>query len=189
MRASTIPTAEIQERVDKMQRICGKHGIIGALESSDSDVLAAPSTTNPLVTFAARCGLPIVTVPLGFYAPDTPIKENKRGDLIERAPGVPWVTSPFALKCHRSFGLIRFCISFYGRACSEEQLIWVAYAFEQQTHVRDKRAPFLLPSIELRDIVGNKSAWWISRNALCKLCDDRTSILSTRDVKLLERRK
>ena len=45
---------------------------------------------------------------------------NTRGDLIQRAPGVP------------------FGISFLGQKWSEEKLIGMAYVFEQQTLVRNK---------------------------------------------------
>ena len=89
MRSSKIPTAEIQQKIDKMMRICGNEGILGALETFNLDALVMPSARDPSVTFAARCGLPIITVPLGFYPPDTPITMNKRGDLIVRAPGMP----------------------------------------------------------------------------------------------------
>ena len=80
---------EIQENVKKMVRISGKEGILGTLEANCLDVLAAPHTPHPPVTFAARVGLPIITVPLGFYPPETPVKMNDRGNLVERAPGMP----------------------------------------------------------------------------------------------------
>ncbi len=72
-----------------MVRLSGKEGILGPLEASNLDVLAAPSTPSPPVTFAARAGLPIITVPLRVYPPDTPIEMNERGNLIKRAPGMP----------------------------------------------------------------------------------------------------
>jgi hypothetical protein len=48
----------------------------------------------------------------------------------------------------------RFGLSFLGAKWSEEKLIGYAYAFEQATKVREKGKPYLVPTIELQNIVG-----------------------------------
>lgn len=48
----------------------------------------------------------------------------------------------------------RFGISFLGARFSEARLIGLAYAFEQRTLVRNKVQPYIVPNIELADIVG-----------------------------------
>lgn len=40
-----------------------------------------------------------------------------------------------------------------GRACSEQTLIRIAYAFEQLTLVRGQRKPYITPAHDLGDIV------------------------------------
>jgi amidase len=41
-----------------------------------------------------------------------------------------------------------------GAKWSEETLIGFAYAFEQRTHIRSKVQPYILPNIQLEDVVG-----------------------------------
>lgn len=43
----------------------------------------------------------------------------------------------------------RFCITFIGKAHSEQTLLKVAYAFEQLSKVRDRLSPFDAPKTEL----------------------------------------
>lgn len=76
---------------------------------------------------AAVAGLPIVTVPLGFYPANMALGMNPKGTLVNVAPGIP-------------FGL-----AFVGRKWSEETLISLAYAYEQRSRVRNKRAPLIRP--------------------------------------------
>lgn len=80
---------EIEQNIEKIVRISATDGILGALDPIPLDMLAVPSTPSPPVTFVARAGFPIITIPHGFYPADAPIKENDRGNLIERAPGMP----------------------------------------------------------------------------------------------------
>ncbi|KAJ5116246.1 hypothetical protein N7456_000594 [Penicillium angulare] len=87
---------------------------------------------------AGLTGHPVITVPLGFMPPDTPIRLNARGDLVEEGPGVP-------------FGL-----SFIGRQFSEQTLIRLAYAFEQSTQFAAEVAPIILPTTEISDITRGK---------------------------------
>ncbi|KAG8530316.1 uncharacterized protein KY384_004818 [Bacidia gigantensis] len=104
-------------------------GIIGVLNRHNLDALVMPTFTAFHLTSIA--GLPIITVPLGFYPKDTPVKMNLKGNLISVGPGIP-------------FGL-----SFIGRKWSEETLISLAHAFEQKTMVRKQQEPLIKPSYEL----------------------------------------
>ncbi|GKZ34808.1 hypothetical protein AbraIFM66950_005164 [Aspergillus brasiliensis] len=93
-------------------------GLLGALSRGKLDAVILPTLVG--FDIPAIVGTPGITVPLGAYPNGTPVEYNTRGDLIQRAPGIP------------------FGISFLGPKWSEEELIGMAYAFEQQTLVRDK---------------------------------------------------
>ena len=107
------------------------HGIIGTLDRYGLDALVMPTFTS--FHLPAIAGLPIVTVPLGFYPPDTAISMNAKGTLVNVAPNIP------------------FGIAFIGRRWSEETLISLAYAFEQRTMSRTKSNPHIIPTSELGD--------------------------------------
>ena len=94
----------------------GEGGILGALERHNLDAVVLPSDVAP--TIPALVGAPIVTVPLGAFPDDTPVKKERFWDVVDAAPGIP------------------FGISFLGAKWSEETLIEIAYAFEQRTLVR-----------------------------------------------------
>ena len=106
-------------------------GVIGVLDNYVLDALVMPTFTS--FHLPAIAGLPVITVPLGFYPPNTGLKWNSKGTLINIAPGIP------------------FAISFIGRKWSEETLIGLAYAFEQRTQVRKLVRPLYSPSCDLRD--------------------------------------
>lgn len=86
----------------------------------------------------ALVGSPVITVPLGYYPGNTTVMRNGRDTLVEIAPNIP-------------FGL-----SFIGPAWSEANLIGFAYAFEQRTMVRNQVQPYLVPNVELKDIVSKR---------------------------------
>ncbi|KAG6847917.1 hypothetical protein H0H93_004893 [Arthromyces matolae] len=114
----------------------GSGGIDAALRMHKLDALVLPSdglTTVP----AAIAGYPIVTIPMGFLNPATPI-QPAGPETFYPAPGVP-------------FGL-----SFLGAAFSEFNLIGFAYAFEQKTKARLSRKAFedAIPKTQLSDVVG-----------------------------------
>jgi amidase len=117
-------------------RLAGPLGLTGALANYSLDAVVLPTSDAP--TVPALLGNPVVTVPLGFYPPDTPISTNNRGDLNKLGPNLP-------------FGL-----SFVGEKFSEELLIGLAYAFEQKTQVRGTVQPIVVPTTELVDVVGKK---------------------------------
>ena len=88
-RAAALPSEEISFRREKSLRCSKEDGILGAIERWGLDVIIAPSVFTASTTFAARAGLPIVTVPLGYHPSDAPVTRNKRGDLIETGPNIP----------------------------------------------------------------------------------------------------
>ncbi|QDS68609.1 hypothetical protein FKW77_001195 [Venturia effusa] len=112
----------------------GVGGLFGAISNYSLDAVILP--TSFASRWAAVVGAPIVTVPLGFYPDGTPVTMNRRGDLVALAPRIP-------------FGL-----SFLGARFTETKLIGFGYAFEQRTMVRNMVEPYIVPNIELRDVVG-----------------------------------
>ena len=89
LRAAALPSEEIRLRREKSLRCSKEDGILGAIEMWDLDVIIAPSVFTASTTFAARAGLPIITVPLGYHPADAAVIRNKRGDLIETGPNIP----------------------------------------------------------------------------------------------------
>ena len=106
-----------------------EEGVLGALDRHNLDALIMPTFAS--FHLPAIAGLPVITVPLGFYPPDTPVVMNLKGTTVSVGPGIP------------------FGIAFLGRRWSEETLIGLAYAFEQRTMVRQARKPLISPSFEL----------------------------------------
>ena len=113
-------------------RMAEEDGILGALDKYNLDALIMP--TFAAFHLPAIAGLPVITVPLGFYPADTPVVMNAKGTMVSVGPGIP------------------FGIAFLGRRWSEETLIGLAYAFEQRTMVRRRMRPLISPSFELGDI-------------------------------------
>lgn len=110
----------------------GPQGVVGALDKYNLDALVMPTWTS--FHLPAIAGLPIVTVPLGFYPVETTLVMNAKRTMVSVAPDVP------------------FGISFIGRKWSEETLIRFAYAFEQRTLNRLRVKPHVRPSFELGDL-------------------------------------
>ncbi|KAH3160876.1 hypothetical protein KXV34_006466 [Aspergillus fumigatus] len=104
-------------------------GLTGALSRHKLDAVILPTALAPDIP--AIIGAPAITVPLGSFPAGTPIEYNKRGNLVEKAPGIP------------------FGISFLGPKWSEESLIGMAYAFEQRTLVRKKLQRYIEPKSDL----------------------------------------
>ncbi|CDO76779.1 hypothetical protein BN946_scf184978.g8 [Trametes cinnabarina] len=109
-------------------------GIDAALERFELDALLLP--TDVASSPPAIVGYPIVTVPLGFLPPDTPLSPAK--PTRESGPNMP-------------FGL-----AFLGTAFSEFKLVSLAFAYEQATHTRLKVLAFpeAIPKTQLADVVG-----------------------------------
>ncbi|KAI0634590.1 amidase signature enzyme [Trametes polyzona] len=108
-------------------------GIDAALKNFKLNALILP--TDIASSPPAIAGFPIVSVPLGFLPPDTPLSPAQ--PTRESGPNMP-------------FGL-----AFLGTAFSEFELIGFAFAYEQATHTRLKvRAfPAAIPKTQLADVV------------------------------------
>ncbi|KAK4540673.1 hypothetical protein LTR36_009004 [Oleoguttula mirabilis] len=117
------------------QYLGGEAGLFGAIARDNLSAVLLPTQFSP--SFAAIVGAPGITVPMGFYPANTTVTMNGFGNLVAQAPGVP-------------FGL-----SFLGAKWTEYQLISYAYAFEQRSRVRNQVQPYLVPNIELADVVGS----------------------------------
>lgn len=116
--------------------VAGRQGILGLLTNYSLDALILPTDFSP--GLPALVGTPVVTVPMGFYPANTTVVRNRRGSLVEIGPNIP-------------FGL-----SFIGPAWSEASLIGYAYAFEQRTMVRNQVQPYLVPNVELNEIISKR---------------------------------
>lgn len=67
----------------------GEQGITGALDRHRLDALLAPSCAELPNYAAARGGFPIVSVPLGYRPPGTPVEWNGTGRLMAVGPNIP----------------------------------------------------------------------------------------------------
>ena len=108
-----------------------EQGVVGTLDKYNLDALVMPTFAS--FQLPAIAGLPVITVPLGFYSADTALVMNPKGTTVSVAPNIP------------------FGIAFIGRRWSEETLIALAYAFEQRTMTRQKMRPYINPTFELGD--------------------------------------
>lgn len=134
----TNTSREFNKMYKKNLEIGGEGGINGALERHRLDAVILPSSIA--FTIPALVGTPIITVPLGVTADDVPVVKQRDSDVVEVGPGIP------------------FGVSFLGAKWSEETLIEMAYAFEQQTQVRRTLSRVVSPSMELDDVVGEPRA-------------------------------
>jgi len=127
-------TNESPESYDAYQanlRMAEEQGVVGTLDKYNLDALVMPTFAS--FQLPAIAGLPVITVPLGFYSADTALVMNPKGTTVSVAPNIP------------------FGIAFIGRRWSEETLIALAYAFEQRTMTRQKMRPYINPTFELGD--------------------------------------
>ena len=113
----------------------GPGGILGALKRTNTSAVLLPTQLSPSIP--ALVGSPVVTVPMGFYPANTTVQMNGFGNLVATGPNIP-------------FGL-----SFMGSKFSEADLIGFAYAYEQRTMHRNDIQPYIVPNIEISDIVGS----------------------------------
>lgn len=124
-------SSESYNAYEANRRMAEENGITGTLERYDLDALIMPTFTS--FRLPAIAGLPVITVPLGFFPAGTGEVRNTKGDMVNVGPGIP------------------FGISFVGAKWSEETLIGFAYAFEQRTMVRERGRPVVSPRFELSD--------------------------------------
>ncbi|KAI0506424.1 glutamyl-tRNA amidotransferase subunit A [Xylaria bambusicola] len=128
-----------QAALEKMLRCSGKDGILGALEDYNVDALVFPNEYNLPSTFAARAGMPVFALPLGFYPEGTQSQETEVGHQVEVAPNVP-------------FGLL-----FTAEHYSETKLIRLAYAFEQLWSLNHLPKPYIQPKTELKNVIARRN--------------------------------
>lgn len=104
-RAERFPewNVEIMERADRtsvhspsyinmrkrQEYFASDGGIQGALETSGCHVLLAPSGSLTIQGFAAMAGSPAMSVPMGFYPPETEVVTDERSGQVVIGPNVP----------------------------------------------------------------------------------------------------
>jgi amidase len=64
-------------------------GIPGALDRAGCDVLLCPALYVPLQTFASKAGVPVLSVPMGMFPPNTRIQQDEGSGMVDVAPGMP----------------------------------------------------------------------------------------------------
>ncbi|KAJ5515970.1 glutamyl-tRNA amidotransferase subunit A [Penicillium freii] len=84
-----MESEKYRSAIERESFLAGTQGILGTMEKFELDVLAVPANAEIPISYAAKLGLPIISVPLGFYPTDTEEKLNRRGNLIQLAPGIP----------------------------------------------------------------------------------------------------
>ncbi|OAQ98661.1 hypothetical protein LLEC1_02617 [Akanthomyces lecanii] len=124
---------QFQQAYQKQLYYAGQLGLTGALKNHTLDAIFAP--WDHIAIMAAPLGNPAVTLPLGRMPDGTPVARNEFGNLNVIAPNLP------------------FGVGFAGAPFSEEALIGMAYTLEQQTQVRTKIQPIVVPKTELKDVV------------------------------------
>ncbi|KAL7921319.1 amidase signature domain-containing protein [Trichoderma austrokoningii] len=107
---------EYKDMYDRLQQLGGPGGLPALLDEQELVAVAMPSIMAPMWTAVVGC--PGITVPMGHLGETEPVHEAN--GLVETAPGVP------------------YGISFLGRRWAEEQLLGLAYGFEQRTRVRER---------------------------------------------------
>ena len=72
----------------------GEGGVTGALSAFNLDALILPTNYSPYLP--AFSGLPVVTVPMGFYPSNSSVSRSPNWDLVRVGPNIPYVC-PLAL--------------------------------------------------------------------------------------------
>ncbi|PFH62934.1 hypothetical protein XA68_10987 [Ophiocordyceps unilateralis] len=114
--------------------LIGTRGVSAAMQKHSLDAIYMPSLYAGLV--ASISGTPVVTVPLGASPIDSPFVAGPPRDKTN-------VVGP-----NHPFG-----VGFLGPSFSEESLIMMAYAFEQETRIRQLVRPWMQPYTELVDVL------------------------------------
>ncbi|GFP59666.1 putative amidase ARB_02965 [Trichoderma asperellum] len=119
---------EFKEKYDRLQELGGPGGLPALLDQHRLVAVAMPSIMAPM--WAAVVGAPGITVPMGHLGETEPVHEAN--GLVETGPGIP------------------FGMSFLGRRWAEEDLLGLAYGFEQRTRVREREAKrVVVPTAEI----------------------------------------
>ena len=86
-------STEFKYALAKDEYFAREGGIPGIIQDNDLDAIAIPYMVGPAVTFAARGGTPLITVPLGWYPENTEVKLYQNS-TVDVGPNVPFVTLP-----------------------------------------------------------------------------------------------
>jgi amidase len=78
---------EFRAALEYFEYIAHEGGVGGSLTRHNLDALILPTCVAPIMP--AMGGYPMLSVPLGFYPENTPVKMNVRDELVERGPGMP----------------------------------------------------------------------------------------------------
>lgn len=90
--AATSPLDETYLRLSaRDEYFATDGGIEGALGRHRCNVLLVPTLCVTLRTFAAKAGSPVMSVPMGSYPPGTIVERGEHNDLVNVAPGIPYV--------------------------------------------------------------------------------------------------
>ncbi|KAK1963006.1 amidase signature enzyme [Colletotrichum sublineola] len=130
------------ELYTKRQYLTGPLGYKGALKNHSLNALVLP--TKYILGPTALLGTPVITVPFRRHPDDTQIVKDNLSNLDVLAPNLP------------------FGIGFAGTAFSKENLISMAYAFEQRTKAQNAIKPYIQPKTKLGDIIQSKE-WRTNR--------------------------
>jgi amidase len=85
-----VNSEKYKKMVEQEQFFGGEGGILGAMEKYNLDVLVIPADQDIANDLAAKMGFPAISVPLGFWPEDTPVKLKKdKSNLVAVAPGMP----------------------------------------------------------------------------------------------------
>jgi amidase len=87
--AIDIESDECKQVMARDEYFAGEGVVIGALHRHSLDALVTISPVDTVITFAAKAGSPVITVPVGVYPPDTKVKTDKDTGLVEIAPNIP----------------------------------------------------------------------------------------------------
>ncbi|PVH81088.1 amidase signature enzyme [Cadophora sp. DSE1049] len=131
-----VDSEDYTRHAEKEQYFGGDGGILGAMKQHGLDVFVVPSTIGVATDLASKMGFPLISVPLGFWPEGTPVQiEDKKEGHVSGGPGIP------------------YCLAFGTKAFSEDELLQVAYAFEQLSKVCTKGPlPYHAPKTELKDV-------------------------------------
>jgi amidase len=83
-----VKSDKYKHMVEQERYFGGEGDILGAMEKHKLDVLVTPSALGVANDLSAKMGIPVISVPLGFYPEGTPIEHDSRG-LVTMPPGIP----------------------------------------------------------------------------------------------------
>jgi amidase len=85
-----VNSDKYKDMLDQERFFGGEGGILGAMEKYGLHVLAIPSTLGIATDLAAKTGLPVIGLPLGFYPQGTPEQtDSGKPNLVKVGPGSP----------------------------------------------------------------------------------------------------